>query len=213
MTDNRPVVFIVEDDDSLRETIVTMVESVDLSTQSYPSGTSFLEAYDRTQPGCLILDVRLPGLSGTEVLRELRERGSTIPAIVTTGFADVPIAVEMMKRGAVDFLEKPFGNQELLNLVQKCVASDVKHHEDAMMRQSFTDDLAGLSVREKEVFHLIVRGHANKSIAGELNINIKTVEAHRSNFMKEMSASSFAELVERATRFGSTPGQITSRSD
>ena len=195
-------VYIVEDDNELRETLTAMVESVGLDVKSYDSGKPFLDDYDPGHPGCVVLDVRLPELSGTEVQRKLRDQGSSIPVIIITGYADVPVAVEAMKRGAVDFLVKPFSNQVLLSLVQKCVDLDAKQREDDAARRVYVERYENLTTRERDVLQLMLRGRSNKEIATGLGISIKTVEAHRSNVMQKMEAPSFAELVESATLYG-----------
>ena len=201
MTD-KPKIYIVEDDDELRETLTAMVESVGLDVKSYGSGKPFLDDYDPSHPGCVVLDVRLPELSGTEVQRKLREQGTSIPVIIITGYADVPVAVEAMKRGAVDFLVKPFSNQVLLSLVQKCVDLDAKQRQDDAARREYVGRYENLTTRERDVLQLMLRGNSNKEIANGLGISIKTVEAHRSNVMQKMEAPSFAELVESATLYG-----------
>lgn len=197
-----PLILVVDDDDELRDTLIAMIESIGLEVQGFGSGKVFLESFDSTRPGCLVLDVRLPELSGTEVLRELRDLGSSIPVIITTGYADVPVAVEAMKRGAVDFLVKPFSNQVLLSLIQKSVNIDIEQRQEDAARRKYRERFASLTARESDVMQLMVTGKANKTIAHELNISIKTVEAHRSNVMQKMAISSFAELVEHATRYG-----------
>ena len=199
---DKPVILVVDDDDELRDTLTTMIGSVGLDVEGYASGKSFLKEYDPTRPGCLVLDVRLPELSGTDVLRQLRERGSLIPVIIMTGYADVTVAVETLKSDAVDFLSKPFSNQVLLNLIQKCVNIDVQQRQHEATRRNYENCIDSLTTRERELLRLLVCGHSNKSSSREFNISVKTIEAHRSNVMQKMGVQNFAELVEHTTRYG-----------
>ena len=194
-------VFIVEDDPELRDTMCAVVEAVGLSPQAYGSGTEFLDKLDGSRPGCIVLDIRLPGMSGLEVHRRLKDLDNAHPVIIVSGHADVPTAVKAMKNGAVDLLQKPFSNQALLDLVQRCIEMDSHARKNASRRRVYLARYDQLTAREKEVMALLLGGDSNKKIANKLNISPKTVETHRANVMSKMQAASFADLVETATLF------------
>lgn len=192
---SEPTVFIVDDDPAVRKSLRWLIESVGLSVATFESGNDFLDALTCDHHGCLVLDVRLPGISGLELLESLNERGSHLPVIVITGHADVPMAVRAMKHGAVDFIEKPFSDQLLLERIQQAMADDAQRRRDqadveAMRRRADT-----LTAREREVMRLVVDGKANKQIAADLHISQKTVEVHRARVMSKMEADSVADLV------------------
>jgi FixJ family two-component response regulator len=194
-------VFIVEDDPELRDTMCAVVEAVGLTPEAYGSGTEFLDKLDGSRPGCIVLDIRLPGMSGLEVQRRLKELGNAHPIIVVSGHADVPTAVKAMKNGAVDLLQKPFSNQALLDLVQRCIEIDAQARKNEARRSVYLARYEQLTAREKEVMALLLGGDSTKKIANRLDISPKTVETHRANVMSKMKAASFADLVETATLF------------
>lgn len=194
-------VFIVEDDPELRDTMCAVVEAVGLTPEAYRSGTEFLDKLDGGRPGCIVLDVRLPGMSGLEIQRRLKDLGNTHPVVIVSGHADVPTAVKAMKNGAVDLLQKPFSNQALLDLVQRCIEIDAHARKNKSRRRVYLARYDQLTAREKEVMALLLGGNSNKKIANKLNISPKTVETHRANVMSKMKAASFADLVETATLF------------
>jgi two-component system response regulator FixJ len=188
-------VFIVDDDEAVRSSVRFLIRSVGLSAQVYASAPDFLSAYDPRHPGCLLLDVRMPGMSGLELQQELNRRGATIPVVFITGHGDVPMAVEAMQQGAFDFLQKPFRDQDLLDRVQRALARDAESRARLAVRAEIVTRLATLTPRETEVLQLVTRGKANKVVGAELGVSQRTVEIHRAHVMEKMNASSLAELV------------------
>ncbi|HVY52887.1 MAG TPA: response regulator transcription factor [Gammaproteobacteria bacterium] len=194
------VVYVVDDDQAMAESLSWVIESVGLNVRTYNRAQDFLNEYDAERPGCLLLDVRMPGMSGPELqikLNELGQQGVSVPPIIfISGHGDVPLAVRVMKAGAVDFLTKPFNDQVLLESINKAIRADKalrgKRQESAEAHAKF----ALLSAREAEVLQGIVAGKANKVISAELKISLKTVEAHRASLMKKMGVKSVPELVK-----------------
>ncbi|MFP6610110.1 MAG: response regulator transcription factor [Deltaproteobacteria bacterium] len=189
-------VFVVDDDTAMRESLRFLVESVGLDVETFERAEDFLERYDAERPGCLILDVRMPEVSGLELQERLAEYGSGLPIIMVTGYGDVPMAVRAMRNGAVDFIEKPFSDQHLIDRVQEAIARDRLRRTERKGRESVARRVSTLSAREREVLDLVVTGKANKVIAHELGLSPKTVEAHRARLMKKLNVSSVAELVQ-----------------
>lgn len=190
-----PVVFIIDDDDAARESLCWLIGSVRLKVAAFASAADFLAAYRVGQPGCLVTDVRMPGLSGLDLQAELKRRGIDLPVIVVTGHGDVPMAVRAMKAGAFDFVEKPFNDQVLLDRVQKAVESSVAACRDRAQRSDIQARLDQLTPRERQVLDMVVAGESNKGIAHSLGISEKTVEAHRAQVMAKMQARSLPELT------------------
>lgn len=188
-------VFIVDNDDSLRESLSWLLESGHLPSEGFADGESFLAACTAQRAGCLLLDVRLPGMSGVVLQQELARRGILLPVIVMTGYADVGTAVGMLKRGAFDFFEKPFSDTALFDRVQQAIAVDAARRQARAQRQRVAERLAGLTAREREVFDQVVHGKPNKVVASEFGISEKTVEVHRARVMQKLGAASLAELV------------------
>jgi FixJ family two-component response regulator len=195
MTPPDPVVFIVDDDDAVRAALRLLMRSAGLQARGFASADEFLAGYDARQPGCLVLDVRMPGMSGLELQQELNKRGATIPVIFITGHGDVPMAVEAMQHGAADFLQKPFGDQDLLDRVKKALASDAGARASMAVLAVTRQRLQSLTPREVQVMRLVTRGKANKVIGAELGVSQRTVEIHRAHVMEKMQARSLAELV------------------
>ena len=195
-----PRVHIVDDDEAMRDSLKWLLESRGLKVELYHSAEAFLHALNCGFCGCLVLDVRMPGMNGLDLYEQLRARASTLPVIFITGHGDVPMAVSALKKGAADFIEKPFNNQDMLGLIESCMKQDraaaAKRAENASVAQR----LDSLTQREREVLGLIVGGKLNKQIANDLGISIKTVEEHRSRVMEKMGASSVAELVQLALK-------------
>ena len=188
-------VFVVDDDQAVRESLALLVHSVGLQAETFASAGDFLEAYRPDRRGCLITDIRMPGMSGLELQEQLCTDGYHIPVIVLTGFGDVPTAVRALKGGAVDFVEKPFNPQALLDLVQQAIVRDAEIREQATHEARLAERMALLTPREQEVMELVVAGKANKVVAIDLSISERTVELHRARIMKKMQARSLAELM------------------
>ena len=195
MTNKNPIVMVVDDDAGVRNAMRSLLKSVGLNSQLYGSAQEFLSTYSPSQPGCLILDIRMPGMSGLELQQELNLRGATIPVIFMTGHGDIPMAVEAMQHGAFDFLQKPFRDQDLLDRIQKAVARDAKLRESLSEHAKIRTRLDTLTEREREVLDLMILGKQNKSVAQDLGVSPRTIEIHRARVMEKMEAHSVAELV------------------
>ena len=195
MTRIEPAVFIVDDDAAVRRFLGGLIESVELLVEAYASAQDFLAAYEPGRPGCLVLDVRMPGMSGLELQKELSDRAIDLPVIVLTGHGNVQVAVHAMKAGAVDFIEKPFDNELLLDRIQKAVAKNVHAASERVRRNEIAVRLQQLTPRERQVLDLVISGETNKGVARHLDISERTVEIHRANVMRKMRATSLADLV------------------
>jgi two-component system response regulator FixJ len=195
MKDMPQTVFVVDDDDAVRNSLRMLLKSAGVHAEASASAQEFLSSYEVSQPGCLVLDVRMPGMSGLEMQHELNLRGATIPVIFITGHGDIPMAVEAMQHGAFDFLQKPFRDQELLDRVQRALVRDADYRARLKHTDRIRERLASLSPREREVLDLVTQGKANKMVAGDLGVSQRTVEIHRAHVMQKMEAGSLAELV------------------
>lgn len=190
------VVFIVDDDGELRDSLCHLVSKGGFIARPYPTADEFLQSFEEPAIGCVLLDLRMPGLNGLELQLELNRRGCELPILFLTGHGDIRAAVGAVKRGAFDFVEKPFDNHELLELIKAAVA---KSRMDAEQRESLDRQIARLeqlTEREREVHERLIAGKTNKTIGSELGISERTVEFHRANVMKKMQAGSLAELIE-----------------
>ncbi|HXJ32568.1 MAG TPA: response regulator [Candidatus Eisenbacteria bacterium] len=194
----QPVVFVVDDDPAMRDSLRWLIESTGVRVETYPDAQTFLDAVRSDMPGCLVLDVRMPGMSGLDLQSELARRGIGLPTIVVTGHAEVPMAVRAVKAGALDFIEKPFSDQLLLDRVRQGIEMDRHEREARERRGEAVRRLGLLTQREREVLDLVVAGKPNKEIAVVLRLSPKTVEVHRAHVMEKMQASSVAELVRLA---------------
>jgi len=191
-------VFIVDDDASVRDSLRWLIESVQLKVLSFNSAQEFLDGYKNQQTGCVVLDVRMPGISGLDLQEELRQQGFVLPVIIITGHADVPMAVRAFKSGAYDFIEKPFNDQHLIDRIQQAIEKSRSQKVSIQRQQEAANRLKKLSSREKQVLDCIVAGSSNKTMARELEISVKTIETHRANLMSKMKAGSISELVRIA---------------
>lgn len=191
-----PTVFIVDDDNEMRNAMRRLLRSTRLNVELYASAREFMESYRPEYPGCIILDVRMPGMSGLDLQEWLVEHGVRTPIIIVTGYGDVPTAVRAMKGGAVEFIEKPLADQVLLDCVKRCIALDREQRQEAAQHAKIKARMSQLTAREREVLDLIVAGKTNKMIATELDISSKTVEAHRSRVMEKIQATSIVSLAQ-----------------
>ena len=195
---NSRLVHVIDDDDAVRESLAFLLETADYRVQPYGSAIDFLEQLDPSIGGCIITDVRMPGMTGLELVQELKRRGSELPIIVITGHGDVPLAVEAMRHGVVDFIEKPFSDEAILAALGRAFER-VRDDQSAIHeRAEIRERLATLSPRERDVLRGLVAGQANKVMAIELGINHRTVEVYRANLMSKMGAASLSELVRMA---------------
>lgn len=192
---NEVTVFIVDDDESIRHSLRWLLESAKLSVEDYPSADEFLYHVDTDHVGCLILDVRMPGMSGLELQEALLEKTSTLPIIILTGHGDVPMAVRAMSQGSFDFVQKPFNGPQLLERVQSAIEYSQRLSQEKSTRTEILKRYETLTPREQQVMGHIVSGSANKVIAIDMDIGLRTVEVHRHRVMEKMQARSVADLV------------------
>lgn len=197
MTTATATVYVVDDDPQVCESLNLMVRSVGLTAETYLSAESFLDGYDDSQPSakCMVLDVRMPGISGLGLQQMLTARGVPMPIIMISGCADIPMAVQAMSNGAMDFLEKPFSRQTLLARIQAAIDHDAQQHRQSAHKAELLSRVDTLSARQREVFELLVAGKHSKQIASELGIGEKTVAKHRAGVLEKMQVDSVVELV------------------
>ena len=193
-----PTVFVIDDDPAVRQSVCWLVESGGRHVVAFESAQAFLDSYTPEQNGCVVTDVRMPGMSGLQLQEELFDRGCTIPVIIMTAYGDVATAVRAMKAGAIDFLEKPYNDQALLDLIEEAVHKDDDIRREQMHGEAVRAKFNRLTQREQQVMRLVVQGQSNKMMADQLEITTKTIEAHRSKVMEKMEASSVAELTQLA---------------
>ena len=198
MTAGEPLIHVVDDDEAMRASLAFLLESANLNCRVYASAPEFLANCAGLSAGCVITDVRMPEMSGLQLVAELKARGLTLPVIVITGHGDVPLAVEAMKNGVVDFLEKPFNDEVLLKAIEQAMSRSAGGSHREAAAAAFAQLLATLSPREREVLRGVVDGKANKVIAYELGISPRTVEVYRANVMTKTGANSLSELVRMA---------------
>jgi two-component system, LuxR family, response regulator FixJ len=202
MKERSPAVFIVDDDEAVRSSLRLLIKSVGLIPTALGSAREFLEKYDPAQPGCLVLDVRMPEMSGLELQEQLNRQGAVIPVIFITGHGDVPMAVEALQAGAFDFLQKPFRDQDLIDRIQKALEKDRANRAVLNERSLIRERLESLTPREREVLEMVSSGKPNKIMAAELGVSQRTVEIHRGRVMEKMGASSLAQLVRMVLDLG-----------
>ncbi len=205
MTISDAVVYIVDDDELIRDSLRTLVKSVGLQAETFSSAHQFLETILSDRPGCLVLDIRMPGLSGLDLQSELQKMHVSLPIIFITGHGTVPMSVRAMKAGAIDFLSKPFEDQELLDTIQQAI----KKHNHIRIKENEINDIRrlvqSLTSREHEVLALVISGMLNKQIANDLKLSENTVKTHRARLMRKMEVESFAELVRNSEKAGIHP--------
>jgi two-component system response regulator FixJ len=194
-SDPRQLVYVIDDDEAVRDSMSMLLDSVDLPYRCYASADSFFSQHDGSQRGCLVLDIRMPGMTGLELQQKLAEAGSNLPIIFITGHGDVPMAVEAMRQGALDFLRKPLNETDFLERITSALDQESGNWHEQFDRQQARQRIDSLSAREQEVFHLVAEGTANKAIASALGISERTVEVHRSQVMKKLDARTLAQLV------------------
>jgi FixJ family two-component response regulator len=192
---NSPLVYLVDDDEAVRDALGMLFKSVGLDCRLFASALEFLEAYDARRHSCLVADIRMPGLSGLDLQQRLNEQRAEVPVIFITGHGDVPMAVNAMKSGASDFIQKPFRDQDLIDRIHKALAQDRGRREVRAQENVIRERLALLTPREAEVMKRVVRGQANKVIALDLGVSQRTVELHRARVMRKLKMRSLAELV------------------
>lgn len=194
MTDVRA--HIIDDDEAIRDALQWLLKTRNVPCTTWPSAETFLDALQADCRGCIVLDIRMDGMSGLECFDALKALGSTLPVVFITGHGDVPMAVAALKKGAFDFIEKPFNDSDLVAVVLRALEKDREHRQELDAREAVRDKLAQLTAREREVMDLILAGKYNKVIADELNISMRTVEAHRSKIFEKMTVRSAVELAQ-----------------
>ena len=192
---NEPTVFVIDDDQEVREALQLLMESVGLSVQSFSSASEFLDQFDSSLPGCLVLDVRMPGMSGLDLYARLAEEHMHPPVIIITGHGDVPMAVRAVQKGVLDFIEKPFNDQALLDSVHRALERDSQQRGEAIILADLRARYDRLTPREREVLERVVAGKRNKVIASEMHVSQSTVEAHRAKVMEKMEANTLSDLM------------------
>lgn len=202
---NNATVFVVDDDEAMRQSLQWLIGSVGMKVESYDSADTFLKDYYPGRAGCLLLDVRMPGMSGLELQEYLNQHEIRLPVIIITGHGDVHMAVRAMKAGAVDFIEKPFNDEALLDAIRNALLLDEKRRDDQQEKAHISQLIELLTPREREVMAMVTEGRSNKEIANELGVSAKTVEAHRARVMEKMQAGSLAELVRMCMRVNQAP--------
>jgi len=198
MADAASTIYVVDDDEGVRNSLRFLLKSVGLTARTLASAREFLEVYKPGEPGCVVLDVRMPGMSGLELQQQLNLRGAIIPVIFITGHGDIPMAVEAMQHGAFDFLQKPFRDQDLIDRIQRALERDDRNRATLAQHERIRTRFATLTPREREVLALMTRGKPNKVMAADLGVSQRTVEIHRARVMEKTGAASLAQLVRMA---------------
>ncbi len=198
---SNPTIFIVDDDPAMRDSLSWLLKNIGYTVELFSSAQEFLDNYEQTAPGCLVLDVRLPGMSGIQLQQKMKSENIQLPVIIISGHGDVPMAVKAMQQGALVFLEKPFRDQELLDNIQEALEIDAKYREKDATSQIIRAYIESLTQRETEVMALMVKGESSKEIAKSCTISVKTVEIHRARVMEKMQANSLPELVHMTINF------------
>ncbi len=200
MSESEATIFVVDDDPGVRQSLEMLIRAIGQSVETYASAGEFLDAYTSERPGCLVLDLRMPGMSGLELQEELGSRGSNLPVIFITAHGDVPTAVDAVKGGAIDFIQKPFRDQDLIEKIELALEQNERALEDTAERGDVQARVASLTSRERQVMDIVVDGKTNKAMATELRLSERTVEIHRARVMSKMGAESLPDLVKMALR-------------
>ena len=195
-------VYIIDDDQAIRDSLSWLFKSIDLSAEAFSDGLEFLNSWSSDLCGCAIIDIRMPGMSGIELFEELRKKGSGLPVIFLTGHGDIHLAVRAMKDGAFDFVEKPFKDQELLEIVQKAIRAHADARSAQTQRAEIERRIGALTPREREVLNRVAHGESNRGMAAALGLSEKTIEFHRAKMMEKMQAGTLAELIMMITTLG-----------
>jgi len=195
MNSTEQLVFIVDDDEAVRDSMSMLLDTIDLPHRCFATAAEFLDYFDGSQRGCLVLDIRMPGMSGLELQQRLKETRAMLPIIFITGHGDIPMAVEAMRQGALDFMRKPFREQDLLDRIQQALEHEAGARDMLLDRTKILERIATLTAREREVFERVVEGQANKVIAIDLGISERTVEVHRAQVMRKLEVRTLAQLV------------------
>ncbi|TKC88281.1 response regulator transcription factor [Trinickia terrae] len=198
MTSPSAIVYIVDDDNGLRTSLSWLLESVGIASKGFATASAFLDAFDEKNPACLVLDVRMPETSGFEVQAELNKRGSTLPIIFVSGHGDIPMSVRALQNGAIDFVEKPYNSQQMLERIQRALKLATQRHAAGMRRRELQQRIESLTTREREVLMQVLDGKGSKKIASDLGISVKTVDVHRASIKEKLGVTSIAELVRDA---------------
>jgi len=196
MSAEQATIFVVDDDDAMRSSLRWLIESVGLTVKTFDSALDYLDAFDPDEPGCLVLDVRMPGMSGMELLENLSAYPLRPPVIIITGHGDVPMAVRAIKYGALDFIQKPFNDQELLDRIQQALDTDARNRQEMAGLDSLKSRYDALTPRERQIMDMVAAGKSNKAVASELDISSRTVEVHRARIMKKLKVKTLADLVQ-----------------
>ncbi|MCH7872364.1 MAG: response regulator transcription factor [Planctomycetes bacterium] len=213
MADDKSVVFVVDDEQEMRDSLADLLRAVGRRVVTFSSSESFLKSFDSSVPSCLVLDVRMPGMDGIELLRELRKRSLSVPTVVITAYGDVPMAVDALKLGAMDFIQKPYRAQSLLGSVARCIDQDVLKHQQDRKQARLAERLDRLTRREREVAVLLATGKSGKQIASELFISYNTLQNHRQHVMDKTGAGSVAELTLMVLEAGTDQERRTIHKD
>lgn len=200
-----PTVYVVDDDESIRDSLQALLSARGMAVRPFESGEAFFEAFEPAPPGCVLVDVRLPNIGGLEIQRRIADEHGRYPVIVMTGFGDVPMAVDAMKAGAIDFIEKPFDPDSLIGSIERAIAESERAWAEESSANEVRERIASLTPREREVLDLLVEGLPNKGIAYELGISPRTVEIHRARTMEKMQARSLSQLVRMVLTAGHEP--------
>ncbi|MEG3619249.1 response regulator transcription factor [Magnetovibrio sp. PR-2] len=200
-------VYIVDDDQAVRDSLSWLISSIGLNVETFETAQHFLDNYNQQRPGCVLVDVRMPGMSGLELQKHISQENQCLPVIIVTGHGDVKMAVNAMKQGAFDFIEKPYNDQVMLDLLQTALAECERRRSAKMEHQEVQDLYDNLTAREREVMEMIVAGNTNKQIAYGLSISEKTVEAHRAKVMDKLQARSLADLIRKSVVLSASPSE------